>query len=446
MIDQQKKYYFEEAPVPSAIANFALPMMLSMMVSIVYNLVDTFYIGLLGDYTLVAAVSLSTPIFFVFMGIGNVFGIGGGTYISRLMGMKDEPGVRKTSSFVFYGSTVFGLVLSAFGLIFIEPILQILGVSQMTIGPTREYALIMLFGGVFKVLSFSLTQVIRAEGSPKEAMMGNILGTLINIILDPVFLFIFRWGVAGIAVATLISEIFSTLFYTYFIWKKSSILSLKISECSLEKRIVNEVFKIGFPTFLLTLVLIVTNLLQNVYAARFSDVYVAIFAIIFKLTLIPILLCRGLTFGVQPLIAYNYAQENFKRTINVLKKALLYGNIFCGLVFLIGILGAPMLLNLFSHNAEIVKLGTPMFKISALSFLTYPLIFLSTSVFQSMGKAIPSLLMSLSQGVFFIPLVIFTSQMWGVFGFAWALPLSNILSAMMGATIYLASYKKIWAV
>ena len=445
MIKQEKKYYFEEAPIASAIANFALPMMLSMMVSVVYNLVDTFYIGLLGDYTLVAAVSLSTPIFFVFMGIGNVFGIGGGTYISRLLGMKDEVGVKKTSSFVFYGSIVSGLVLSAFGLIFIEPILRILGVSVMTIGPTREYTLIMLFGGIFKVLSFSLTQVIRAEGSPREAMMGNILGTLINIILDPVFLFVFRWGVAGIAVATLISEIFSTFFYAYFIWKKSTLLSLGISDFVLEKRIMKEVFKIGFPTFLLSFVLIMTNLLQNVYAAGFSDVYVAVFAIIFKLSLIPILLCRGLTFGVQPLIAYNYARKNFQRTYEVLKKAFLYGNIFCVLVFLTAYLFAPLFLNLFSHNAKIVDLGTPMFKISALSFLTYPLIFLSTSVFQSMGKAIPSLLMSMSQGVFFAPLVVFASQAAGVFGFAWALPLSNICSAIMGAAIYMAYRKKIWA-
>ena len=445
MIKQEKKYYFEEAPIASAIANFALPMMLSMMVSVVYNLVDTFYIGLLGDYTLVAAVSLSTPIFFVFMGIGNVFGIGGGTYISRLLGMKDEAGVKKASSFVFYGSIVSGLVLSAFGLIFIEPILRILGVSVMTVGPTREYTLIMLFGGIFKVLSFSLTQVIRAEGSPREAMMGNILGTLINIVLDPVFLFVFRWGVAGIAVATLISEIFSTLFYVCFIWKKSTLLSLKISDFVLEKRIINEVFKIGFPTFLLSLVLIMTNLLQNVYAAGFSDVYVAVFAIIFKLSLIPILLCRGLTLGVQPLIAYNYARKNFQRTREVLKKAFLYGNIFCVLVFLTAYLFAPLFLNLFSHNAQIVDLGTPMFKISALSFLTYPLIFLSTSVFQSMGKAIPSLLMSMSQGVFFAPLVVFASRAAGVFGFAWALPLSNICSAVMGAAIYMAYRKKIWA-
>lgn len=444
MIQQKKKYYFEEAPISLAIANFALPMMLSMMVSVIYNLVDTFYIGLLGDYALVAAVSLSTPIFFVFMGIGNVFGIGGGTYISRLLGMKDEVVVKKVSSFVFYGSISSGLALSVFGLIFVEPILHILGVSVMTIDPTREYMLIMLLGGVFKVLSFSLTQIIRAEGSPREAVMGNILGTLINIVLDPVFLFVFHWGVAGIATATLISEIFSTLFYTYFIWKKSTFLSLRISDFVLEKCMMNEVFKIGFPTFLLTIILIVTNLLQNVYAARFSDVYVAVFAIIFKLNLIPILLCRGLTLGVQPLIAYNYARKNFQRTHGILKKAFLYGNIFCMLFFLMAYLFAPLFLNLFSHNAQIVDLGTPMFKISILSFLTYPLIFLSTSVFQSMGKAIPSLLMSMSQGVFFAPLVVFGSQVVGVFGFAWALPLSNICAAIMSVAIYIVYRKKIW--
>lgn len=439
---RDKIYYFEQAPISTAIANFALPMIFSMTITIIYNLVDTFYIGLLGSHTLVASLSLSMPVFFVFMGIGNIFGIGGSTYISRLLGGKDKRGVRKTSAFVFYASIISGLLLSLICLIFIEPLLILLGVSKETINPTRSYTVIMLAGGVFKVLSFSLMQIIRSEGSPKEAMFGNIMGTILNIILDPIFLFVMNWGISGVAAATLISEIFSSLYYILFIWKKSTFLSLKFSDFMLKIKVEREIYKIGFPTFLQSIVIIIMNLAQNNVAASFSDVYVAVFAIVFKLSLIPILLCRGLCFGIQPLIAYNYAAKNFPRMFAVLKSAFIYGNFACGIFFIFALGCSRFLLNLFSHNSQIVFLGEPVLKIGAISFLTYPLSFLTTSVFQSTGRGKPSLIMSLAQGIFFIPLVYFAGHVGEIINFVWALPVSNILSALLGSVIYMYYRKK----
>lgn len=187
-------------------------MMIAMLVSVIYNLVDTFYIGLLGDYNLMAAVSLALPISTVFMGIGNIFGVGGGNYISRLLGRADKEKIRKTSSFTFYVPIALGIVLSVLGLIFIEPLLKVLGASEATVDPTRQYAFIMMLGGVANILSFSMSQIVRSEGAAKISMNGNIIGTVINIILDPVFLYIFHWGIKGVAIATALSQAITAIY------------------------------------------------------------------------------------------------------------------------------------------------------------------------------------------------------------------------------------------
>ena len=443
---KDKKYYFEEAPVGKAISGFAVPMMIAMLVSIVYNLVDTFYIGLLGDFNLMAAVSLALPISTIFMGIGNIFGVGGGTYISRLLGEKNEKAIKQVSSFTFYTPIVIGAVLTIVGMLGMEPILQVLGVSADTIEPTRQYALVMMVGGIVTILSFSLSQIIRSEGMAKESMYGNIIGTIINLVFDPIFLFVFDWGIAGIAIATIMSQVIVTLYYIVIMNKRSSVLSLKVSDFSMNKEMVGEVMKIGFPAFLQNVVMMFSSLVQNNVAAMFGDVYVAIFGIVFKLCMVPKLLSRGLCQGIQPLIGYNYAAKNYDRAKEILKRTLLYSSVLCvGCLAAIFVSSSP-LLDLFSHNEQVVFLGTPLFRVATVSFLTYSVAFLTTNLFQSTGKALPAFIMSLVQGVIFIPAAIFGGQIAGAAGFAWALPVADILTAVLGAVIYIAVNKKMWSI
>jgi multidrug efflux pump len=439
-----KAYLFAEAPINKAIASFSVPMIIAMVVSIVYNLVDTFYIGLMKDYNLMAAVSLALPISTVFMGVGNIFGVGGGTYISRLLGKKDEKRIKNVSSFIFYMPIAIGVILTVLGFVGIEPILKILGTSPDTIAPTRQYAMVMILGGVATILSFSLSQIIRAEGAAKESMYGNIIGTFINLVFDPIFLFAFGWGITGIAVATIMSQVIVSLYYMAYILRKSSMLSLKLTDFSMHKTMVSEVLKIGFPAFLQNIVMIFSNLVQNNLAAHLGDVYVAVFGIIFKLSMIPKQLSRGLCQGIQPLIGYNYAAKNYERAKGILKKTLTYCSVLCIAFLAIIFLGSAPLLDVFSHNAEVVTLGTPLFHIATVSFLTYGVAFLTTNLFQSTGKAAPAFIMSLAQGVIYIPVVILASQLAGVIGFAWALPIADIITAGLGAVVYIICRQKIW--
>lgn len=437
MQQDNKKYIFEEAPIGKAISSFAAPMMIAMLVSTIYNLVDTFYIGLLGDYNLMAAISLALPISTIFMGVGNIFGVGGGNYISRLLGSSDTNSIKKVSSFTFYAPIGIGIVLAALGYLFMKPLLSILGTSSETLLPTQQYVSIMLLGGVANILSFSMSQIIRSVGSAKVAMNGNIIGTLTNIILDPIFLFGFHGGITGIAIATSLSQVITTVYYIYHTIKKNSELSLNISDFSLEKEIVTEVMKIGLPAFLQNIVMIFSNIIQNNVAATFGDVYVAAFGVIFKLSMLPKMLSRGLCQGIQPLIGYNFAAKKFNRIKLLLKKTFIYSILFCVIFFVLAFAGSNVILNAFSHNSDVVILGTPIFRIATVSFLTYTFAFLSTAFFQSTGKAVPAFLMSLAQGIFFIPLIILLSNSYGIYGFAWALPLADILTGVLGSTLYL---------
>ncbi len=433
---QDKKYIFEEAPIGEAISSFAAPMMIAMLVSVVYNLVDTFYIGLLGDYNLMAAVSLALPISTVFMEIGNIFGVGGGNYISRLLGAADKEEIKKVSSFTFYTPVVLGVVLTVLGFIFMEPLLSVLGTSNDTIIPTRQYVTIILIGGVANILSFFMSQIIRSEGGAKVSMNGNIIGTAANIVLDPIFLFVLHGGIRGIAIATTLSQVITAIYYIYYTAKKSVVLSLRISDFGMERKMIGEVMKIGIPSFLQNIVMIFSNIVQNNLAAGFGDVYVAAFGIIFKLSMMPKLLSRGLCQGIQPLIGYNYTAKNMKRIQEMLKKTFSYSNILCLAFFVVGIAGSSVILNLFSHNEDVVLLGTPMFRIATVSFLTYTFAFLSTGFFQAVGKAFPAFIMSLAQGIFFIPLVILLSYACGIYGFAWALPVADIITGLLGTALF----------
>lgn len=429
-------YYFEKAPVNKAIANFAVPMIIVMLVSIVYNLVDAFYIGLLGDYNLMAAVSLALPISTIFMGVGFLFGEGGGTYISRLLGEKRFSALKNVSSFSFYTPLVISLILSASGFIFSDSLLKLLGTSTATLAPTRTYASIIMAGGVVTTLSASLGQIIHSDGAAKQSMTGNIMGTALNIILDPIFLFVFKLGIAGIALATLISELVSTIYFVTYILRKSDSLSISLSDYKIDREILSEVFKIGWPVFLETFLMMAAGLVQNNMAALLGDVYVAIFGIVFRISMIPEFIAKGISGGIQPLIGYNYAAGNTSRTLSIMRRALLFAQAFCMAFTLAAILAGSPILNLFSHSAEVVSLGIPLLRAACLSFLMYSITNTFITFFRSVGQGIPAFVTSLAQGVFYIPIALFATQSIGVTGFAFSMPAADILTAMLSAGMY----------
>lgn len=441
----EKTYYFEEAPVGGAIVHFGVPTMIGMLVFILYNLVDTFFVGLMGDYNMLAAVALAMPLFTLSMGIANLFGVGCGSYISRLLGKKDYRAVRRTSAFAFYGILAVGAAATALGFLFLEPILNVLGAAGETLAPTRQYASIMIAGSIPCMLSLAMGQIVRSEGAAKVSMTGSIIGTVSNIVLDPVCIFLLDWGVAGAAVATVAANMLAVAYYLNYQIRKSENLSLRPKDLAFDKEMAGSVFSIGFPVFLLDWITIASGLTLNNIAATYGAVYVAIYGVIFKLGMLPKALSRGLCQGVQPLMGYSYAAGKVGRLKETIRLAGVYSTLVS--VFFVAVLFAAGgdVLKIFNGDAEFIAAGIPLLRISLVSYLTLGVTFIITCLFQSVGKAAPAFAMSVAQGAVFIPAAFLTSGLFGVYGFAWALPIADIFTLLLGVGLFLFCRRAIYA-
>ncbi|MGE4213953.1 MAG: MATE family efflux transporter [Anaerotignaceae bacterium] len=428
---------FEKLPIPKAIIKLALPTMLGMLVTIIYNLADTFFVGQLKDANQVAAVTIAMPVFMCLMSFGSIFGIGGGSYISRLLGQKRIQQCRQTSSVAFYSAIIVGIFCMVIGLLAINPILSAIGASQMTFDFAKSYLVVIIGGAPFVILSFSLGQTIRAEGAAKNAMMGMMLGTVINIILDPILILYLKMGVAGAAYATIIANIISVLYYIVYMLKKSKNLSVLPKDFHLSGEIFKNILSIGLPASINTLLLSFANIVLNNFAAGYGDNVVAALGIVSKVTMLPAMLLIGLAQGVQPLVGYNYASGDHSRMNSVIRTTGIAGTAI-GVAFTILIFSAsPYIIGAFLNDAEVISMGTYFLRVNIISVPFIGCLFLMVNVFQAMGKAIPSMILSFSrQGIIFIPVLIVSNALIGLNGLVFAQPAADICSTLLSIFLY----------
>lgn len=437
-MEQSNIYYFEEAPIPKSVANMAIPMILGMFVGVIQNISDTFFIGRLNDANMVAAVMLSMPVFTIFMATSNIFGVGCGTYISRLLGEKDFENARHTSSFSFYACILIGLLLTVISFMFIEHITNILGTSVNTISAARNFIKVIAGGGPLIMLSFSMGQIVRAEGSAKQSMIGMMIGTIGNILLDPIMIFVLHLGVIGAAYATVIANGLSVIYYCWYFIKKSEWLTISIKYFTLETNIIKNSLSIGIPVFVTFLLLLSSSVLLNNFAAGYGDAAVAIFGIAIQINMIPEFVVSGLCEGIQPLIGYNYASNNRERMYKIIKFTGIISILIGVFIMTILYILSSSIIGIFIGNTDIINWGTPLFRISMLAQIVYGIIFLFTNVFQATGKSVPALFMSISQGIIFIPALIIGNSMLGLKGIAYALPISEFGTAALAIILYMA--------
>ena len=441
---KDNRQLFEEAPVPKAVAVMAVPTMISMLVVVIYNMADTFFIGQTGDPMKVAAVSLATPVFMVFMALGNLFGIGGSSAISRALGEKKAERARNISSFCCYGSLGLGIFMALLFLAGMDGILKMIGASENTIGYARDYLTYIAFGGPFIMFGTAFGNILRGEGASKESMIGNMIGTVTNIVLDPVMILGLNWGVVGAAVATVIGNMAASGSYLIYFLRKKSSLSIRLKDFRAGERIAASVLAIGIPASLNNILMSCANIVLNLVLGRYGDTPVAAMGVAMKSNMLVVLLQIGLCTGIQPLIGYNYGARNKKRLLQVFRFTGMCAVAVGTVLTVIMVLARQAVIQAFINDSEVIAYGIRMVIALPMSGPVLGILFLCINTIQGMGKALPSLVLTVCrQGLIFIPFIFILNSLFGLEGAIYAQPAADFVSIILSLFICLGIFRKI---
>ena len=274
-MDQASLYYLEKAPVSKSIMHMVIPMMLSFMVTIIYNITDAFFIGKLDNTAMMASVTLALAFSCLLMALGHLFGVGAGTYVSRLLGEGNSESAKKVCSINFWSSILTGIIFMALCLPLLSPLLQLLGAKGDTLLYTRNYILVFVIGAPFVIANLSLEETVRAEGASTASMIGLISGVVVNIILDPIFIFLLHLDITGAALASVLGNIVSVVWFIYYLQKKSTVQSVAIKDFKPSQEIYKTILKVGISAFLLDGFMVITTLLFNHYSMLYGNSVVA---------------------------------------------------------------------------------------------------------------------------------------------------------------------------
>lgn len=428
---------FEKTPIHKAYFKFALPVVFSMVISLIYNMVDTYFIARTGNTNLIAGVSLSAPVFTLMIAFGDVFGLGGSSLISRLFGEKKDEDGKRISVFCFYAAILFGILVTAVMLLFRMPILKLFGTDADTLPYASQYYTYIAIGAPFIILALTPSNILRTEGLASESMIGSILGSVVNIVLDPLFIFTLGMGAAGAALATVIGNIFTDLFFVWVIVKKSKRLSIHPKLLHIHPAEFGQLLVIGIPASITNIMQSLGITLINRYLLSYGNLKIASMGIVMKVNMICVLILVGFAFGAQPLIGYNYGAKNKDRLKEILKFSYTFlGVLSVSLASLLA-LAAPLMMRLFVKDTEMIATGVPMLRLQLAGMLFVAIVLVTTTTFQSAGKALGAFLLSISrQGVFLILTLATGSALFGYYGILAAQACSDFLTALLAVFLF----------
>lgn len=434
----------EKMPIPSAILRLAIPTVFSTIISIIYNLTDTYFIGLLDDPIQLGAISLAFPVFTFLQAVGNMFGLGAPSYISRCLGAKKYDEVRKTSAVSIYVTVIITFVLTLLILIFMEPILSLIGTSSDTVSPTKNYLHIIVGFAVILILQIILPALLRAEGKAKEAMIGMVIGTVVNIVLDPVMILALHMGVAGAAWATVIGNFCAVVFYVVVYLKGNTSLSIQPKDFKPSLQIFKEVIKIGLPSTIAQTLSSIMLILFNNLAVGYGDQVISAYGVAVKMITMEFMIIFGYVQGYVPLAGYNFGAGNVKRMINGLKFTIVTGTGICLLFLIPFTVLAPTYMGAFTTNREIIEIGTLFLHAQAWAV---PIMAIQTSLmstFQATGQAMRALVINLGrQCLFYLPFLYLFNHLWGMNGLLHVQMVSDLATTIVAVLIGYPFFKKL---
>lgn len=434
--------YLKDEPIKKAIAHLSIPMMIGMSAGTIYNIINAYFIGLVHDTAMLSAITLGLPIFTVLMAFGNMFGVGGGTFVTRLVAQNEVDRAKKVAGYTFYTSIIVGLLIAVFACLLMNPIVKLLGADSNTLNYTTQYSTTLFIGGFAVILNFALEQIVRSEGASKESMYGMFVSVVVSIILDILFILVLDLHVYGAALSMVIANIASSIYYIWYLNTKSENLKGFLYHFKISIKDQIEIYKIGVSELIQCTFLIVTTLLLNNFAMEYGDSVVASFGIAIRIAQLPEFFTMGIVLGVMPLIAYNFSNKNIAR----LKEGIKYSSIFiisiavvfAGIVYIF----RGQVIQAFSDDPSVLSIGVYILVAMLVSALFNGMTTLFMTIYQASGEGVATGIMAISQGCLYIPMVIVLHYYFGLHGLVWSITITEVITCLIGVILYIPYSKK----
>ena len=442
------QWYLSAAPMWRALLHLCLPMAAGLSVAAVYNIVNAGFIGSLHDTALLAAITFGLPLIGLVMAVGGVFGVGGGALISRLLGASEhDPAqadqVKHVSSFSLWGSVIAGVVTAGVGLLLLDPLVRLLGADASSVSATTSYVAVMLAFVPAMAAAFCLEQLVRAEGAARASMNGLIAATVANLAFDVLFILVLGWGVAGAAAAMGLANLVSVAYYAWFLQHRRGPINLSPRWFSLSPAILKPVFGVGAGELLQSGFIIVTSLVMNNLAVGYGDAPLAAMGVALRIVQLPELLVMGVTLGVLPLLAYSYGKLDRDRLNSALRSAAVAVGavvaVFSTAVFLL----RDQVFGAFSQDASVISIGVLILTAQLVATVFNGFTGLVTTLFQATGRMTAAIVMSMAQGVLFVPVVLVANAWFGLTGLIWAMTVTEVVVFAVAVVLWLVSRRAI---
>lgn len=417
-----------------------LPSVLGMVVTLIYNLADTYFIAQTNDTAMIAGVSVCAPVFTALMAFGNIYGQGGSSLISRLLGQNDREGTERVSSFCFYISIATGAVLAVLMLLFRVPMLHLLGASAEAYPHAEAYYTVLAIGAPLTVLRFIHSNLVRCEGMATESMIGSMLGTVLNIVLDPILISVLGWGATGAAVATIVGYLCSDVYFLWLLYRKSRCLSVKLSQCRVSAGELQQIMGVGVTAALSNLMQSLVVIVMNQFLLPYGNDKIAAMGIAMKVAMIAQMLLVGFAFGGVPIFGYLYGAGLRGMMKKLIRFCLCFMTALALLLTALVCLNATGWMKIFVEDAGIIATGAEMLRWQACTAAFACVVMLLTVLFQATGKIVPAFVLSLSrQGVVFLVVLVVCVKLFQYQGVLMAQAVADVLSAALALGLLAAN-------
>ena len=420
------------APIPQALLALGIPIMIGMLINALYNLVDAYFVGGLGESQM-GAISVVFPLGQVVVGLGLMFGNGAASYLSRLLGSGKNEAANKVASTALYGSVLIGAALIVGASIFLEPMLTMLGATETIMSYAVTYARIYVLSSIFNVFNVTMNNIVSSEGAAKTTMCALLLGAVLNIGLDPVFIYALDMGVAGAAIATAISQFVSTLVYLTYVFRKKSAFTFSIREFAPTKQMMAEILKIGVPTLTFQVLTSVSIALINRAASNYGDAVIAGMGAVTRVTSMGTLVVFGFLKGFQPIAGFSYGAKKFDRLKEAIRTSTIWSTIFCVITGLFMAIFSTQIISAFTDgNAEMISVGASSLRANGISFILFGFYTVYSSLLLALGKGAAGFFLgACRQGICFVPVILLLPALCGLNGILYAQPIADAVSAII---------------